>query len=261
MFRVGAEVDQWKRLEVYRQRYAIDERLAPVASLEKSINRRRLRSAALSRRLEQLLEEVTDTRARLAAIESEIDRSRDAGALLIADILDDVQIEKGEAWSPSPVRGFRVWRIEDNGVMGNQVRWDSPTLVGRCLREIPGEDLPHPVSRCGPPACGIYAVKDLGMFPPGIGRGAIHNSVVGVVAMHGKVIEHEDGYRSQKATAIAVSANDGVRRLTTADPAEIEALFADPAAALAEAGPRRSADETATREFLTSIQEKEESWT
>lgn len=261
MFRVGADVDQWKRLEIYRQRYAIEDRLAPVASLEKSMSRRRMRSAALSRRLEQLIQDINDTRAQLAAVESEIDRSRDAGALLIAEILDDVQIEMGEAWSPSPVRGFRVWRIEDNKVMGNQVPWDSPTLVGRCLREIPGEDLPHSVSRCGPPACGIYAVKELDMFPPGIGRGVIHNSVVGVVAMQGKVIEHEDGYRSQRATAIAVSANDGARRLTTADPAEIDALFSDPAAALSEAGPRRSVDETTTRDFLTSIQEKEEEWT
>lgn len=39
----------------------------------------------------------------------------------------------GEAWSPTAVRGFRVWRIQDNQVMGNQIHWAAPTLVRECL--------------------------------------------------------------------------------------------------------------------------------
>jgi hypothetical protein len=261
MFRVGAEVDQWQRLETYRQRYQIEDRLASVASLEKSIRRRRMRSAGLDRRLGDLQEQIAAVRSELAAVESEIEGSRQAGALLIEEILDQVQIDMGEAWSPTPVLGYRVWRIEDDRVMGNQVHWESPTLSSRCLREVPGEDLPHAVERCGPPACGIYAVKSLDMFPPGVAQGVIHNSVVGMVAMHGKVVEHEEGYRSQRAMAVALSANDGVRRLITADPGEIDRFFSEPVGTMAQAPPKGSTDDIRTREFLASVHTKEEEWT
>lgn len=260
MLRVG-ELDQWQRLEIYRQRYSIEDRLTAITSLEKSLGRRQMRSAALARRLDELQRQVAEVRSELAAVDAEILGSRRAGALLIEEILDRVQLDMGEAWSPTPVAGFRVWRIEGNQVMGNQVPWQSPSLESTCLREIPGEDLPHSVDRCGPPACGIYAVKELDLFPPGVARGVIHNSVVGVVAMHGKVIEHEQGYRSQRATAIAVSANDGKRRLETADAEKIEDLFSDPIGALARAEPMTSCDDSPAREFLESVQEKEARWT
>ena len=177
------QADQWKRLDVYRQRYRIDDRLTQLTSLEQSMRRRRVRSAALTRRLEDLEKMVTEVHDELSAISAEIEGTRRAGALLIEEVLDQVQAEMGEAWSPGPIHGYRVWRIEDNAIMGNQVHWESPTLESRCLREIPGDDLPHAIDRCGPPACGIYAVKDLGMFPPEVAKGAIHHSVVGVVVM------------------------------------------------------------------------------
>lgn len=258
---VGAEVDQWERLATYRERYRIDDLLGPICSLEKSLTRRRMRCAALVRRLDELGEMITEVRNELQAVHAEIEGSRVTGALLIEEILDQVQRKMGEAWSPTPVRGYRVWRIEDNRVMGNQAHWASPTLESQCLRDNPGEDLPHPVDRCGPPACGIYAVKDLDLFPPGVAAGAIHNSVVGIVAMYGKVVEHEAGYRTQKATAVAVSANDGRRQLMTADPAAIEALFSDPRRALAGAGPLERCDENPTRLFLETVRAKEGQWT
>lgn len=253
--------DQWRRLDVYRQRYRIDDRLEPLTALEQSMRRRRVRSAALSRRLQELETMVAEARHELSAVASEIEGTRRAGALLIEDVLDQVQAEMGEAWSPRPVHGYRVWRIEDNAVMGNQVHWESPALESKCLREIPGEDLPHSVDRCGPPACGIYAVKDLEMFPPEVSRGAIHHSVVGVVAMSGKVIEHESGYRSQRATAVAVSVNDGRRRLMTDEAEIIESLFADPHEVMADATPAQRDEESPTREFLASIRERQEQWT
>lgn len=65
--------------------------------------------------------------------------------------------------------------------------------------------------------------------------------MVGLVAMSGKVIEHEEGYRSPIARAVAVSANDGRRRLLTSERAAIETLFTDPDRALnaAETYPKR----------------------
>ena len=261
MPRVGVEVDQWERLETYRQRYPIDDRLGQVLSLEKSINRRKARAAALIRRNADLQKELATVQRELRAVDAEIVGSRDAGALLIEEIVDAVRIEMGEAWSPTPVKGFRVWSIKDNTIMGNQVDWPTPTLESRCLREIPGEDLPHSVARCGPPACGIYAVKDLDKFAPGVAGGVIHHSVVGIVAMHGKVVEHEEGYRSQKATAIAVSANDGEHRLITTDPATIEELFSDPAGALAGSDALGPTEQNPTRDFLVSAYQKEDKWT
>ena len=255
------QADQWRRLDVYRQRYRIDDRLEPLTALEQSMRRRRVRSAALSRRLEDLEEMVAEVRNELDAIASEIDGTRRAGALLIEEVLDQVQAEMGEAWSPRPVHGYRVWRIEGNAIMGNQVHWESPTLESKCLREIPGDDLPHAIDRCGPPACGIYAVKDLAMFPSAVARGAIHHSVVGVVAMSGKVVEHEAGYRSQRATAVAVSVNDGRGRLMTDEPDVIESLFADPHESMALARRVGNDEESLTTEFLASIRERQEQWT
>lgn len=260
MFRVGEEVDQWQRLEIYRQRYSIEDRLDVIASLEKSLYRRTRRSSALARRLAELEDQISEVRSELTAVESEIEKSEATGALLIEEILDQVQIDMGEAWSPTPVIGFRVWRIEDNRVMGNQLPWLTPTMGSRCLREIPGEDLPHSVERCGPPACGVYAVKNLDMFPSDVADGDIRRSVVGVVAMSGKVIEHEEGYRARSATAVAVAANDGRHRLLTTDPRLIEELFEDPERTLADPPSVRGPDTKQTREFLESVTTKEDQW-
>ncbi len=76
MFRVGESVDQWKRLEVYRQRYSIEDRLDQITSLEKSLNRRRMRSAALARRLADLEKQIIEVRTELAAVGSEKEQGR-----------------------------------------------------------------------------------------------------------------------------------------------------------------------------------------
>lgn len=204
---------------------------------------------------------MVEARDELDAIDNEIEGVRQVGSLFIEELLDEIQSEMEEAWSPTPVHGFRVWRIEDNKIMGNRVHWASTTLESCCLRDIPGEDLPHPVEVCGPPACGIYAVKDLEFFPPEVARGDIHESVVGVVAMYGKVIEHENGYRARKATAVAVSANDGRRRLLTDDVGVIDELFANPERAMVENGRLLDDSTDTTTDFLKSIRAKEELWT
>lgn len=85
------------------------------------------------------------------------------------------------------------------------------------------------------------------------------DSVVGVVAMTGKVVEHERGYRASAATVIAVVANDGRSRLATTDPEVIEALFDDPSTTLAEAG-AGNLDNIDTKGFLEPIYAMEEQW-
>ncbi len=260
MARGGAgHVDIWRSLAKYRQRYSIEQELAPINSLEQSINRRLMRASALVRTIEHLESELDTARASLAAVQSEIEGSRAVGALLLEEILQGVRIAQGEAWSPAPVHGFRVWRIEDDRVMGNQLHWREHELEATCLREIPGEDLPHPVDRCGPPACGIYAVKDLAMFPSEVSGGLINRSVVGVVAMTGKVIEHELGYRAARARVVALCATIDGRTLITDDEDDIRAVFAGPGRAVPQDGPTPSAEEV--RDYLRAALEKEETWT
>jgi hypothetical protein len=133
-------------------------------------------------------------------------------------------------------------------------------LVSRCLRGLSGEDLPHPVSRCGPPACGIYAVKSLDMFAHDLARGAVDRTIVGVVGMTGKVIEHEDGYRAQAATVVAIVARNRGFRLISDDPDVIEDLFDDPLGTMTRAGSGWAGVTDDSRPFLESAQSKEEQW-
>lgn len=249
----------WNLLAKYRERYHIADLLGPIDSLETSIQRRELRSMALVRRIEQLEKDLAGARRELDAVRAEIEGSRVTGALLIEEILDRVRTEQREAWSPRPFRGFRVWRVHERSIWGNQVVWPEPELESRCLRSIPGDDVPHSVLKCGPPACGIYAVKSLDMFPPEVAGTAIRDSVVGVVAMSGKVIEHELGYRASRARVLAAAINRGGRRRLYRGHEEISELFRDPVAALD--GKSEDEDPVDLRERLESIQREERIWT
>lgn len=149
------EPDPWAELEIYRQRYDIEDQLVQVRSLERSIARRRAKATTVVRRLEQLERQLAGARRELAAVDREMAGSREIGALLIRDILDQVRTERGEAWTPVAIRGFRMWQIEDNALRGAQMPWTSPLFTASCLREVPGDDIPHSDTRCGPPACGV----------------------------------------------------------------------------------------------------------
>lgn len=253
--------DQWRRLETYRQRYQIEDRLGPIQSLEKSLARRQSRRAALNRRIAELEQALGEALGELRAVDAEITGARVAGALLIAQVLDEVREEMGETWSPAPVRGFRVWRIDDNVVKGSQVAWPTPSLSSVCLRQLPGEDLPHPMSSCGPPACGIYAVKDLDRFPTDVGDGMMDRSILGVVGLTGKVIEHRDGYRGQHGTVMAMSVNHWNRWLLTGDIGLIAEFFANPRDVMFGAGDKSKPDPTEVRLFLEANRDEERSWT
>lgn len=253
--------DPWLMLETYRERYPMAHLLEQIDSLERSIQRRKARRSAVRRRLDDLEGQLETARAESRALESEIEGSRSAGALLIDDILDRVRREHGEVWSPTPVRGYRVWSIRANTIFGNQTQWHGPELAGRCLRGVPGEDIPHSMKRCGPPACGIYAVKSLDMFPPEVASSQINHTVVGVVGMAGKVVEHEFGYRAQRATAIAVVAHDEDRRVAATSPADIDAIFRSPEQTIARLTDHTDPSPEQARALLESVQKGERQWT
>lgn len=247
----------WAILEKYRERYNLDAEIPGLASLKRSIDRRRTRRAAVNRRLNDLMGQMTAAKAELKAIDSEIAGSKKAGALLLEDIIDRVRIREGETWSPTPILGFRMWWIHNGIAVGAKVPWFSPSLDACCLSHIPGEDIPHSGGKCGPPACGIYATKDLDSLSNEVSfvRSA---PLVGLVALTGKVVEHERGYRAQSALVVAAAGIIDGHRYATDDSAEIAQIFSNPISTAAALG----CDEAPMADdYLKQRKEANNTWT
>ncbi|MBM3696439.1 MAG: hypothetical protein FJW79_10985 [Actinobacteria bacterium] len=140
----------------------------------------------------------------------------------------------------TPVLAFRAWEIAGGRLRGVRVAWPVPTVEARCLD--PGRwtftgaaDVPHTDGSCGPPPCGIRAAKTAaGALEAVVGREPL---ALGIVALAGKVVEHERGYRAAAATAVGmlvVSRGEAMRF----DGFEVDELFAAPDAAVAAARSR-----------------------
>lgn len=251
--------DPWEQLAIYQERYDIDDQLGRVTSLQRSLDRRRARAHALRRREAELEAQLGKTRHELTAIEGEVSGSNRTAKLLVEDILSRVKSSMGEVWSPTPILGFRLWAIDDAGLHGAKVRWAGPELSSHCLNRVPGEDIPHSMRRCGPPSCGIYAAKRLDVLRKELGIGDEPGFAVGVVALTGKVIEHEHGYRGANAQVRAIVARKDESILATDDPEQIGALFTEPRGTLA-ASPNASVP-GGTDQYLEDWKEREEKWT
>lgn len=141
-----------------------------------------------------------------------------------------------EFWSPRPVLGFRMWEVRGR-LHGAWRAWDRPFREARCVSgrtERDDGEVPHTDGRCGQPPCGIYAFKEpaqlLASF--GLPEGS-RRCVYGLVALSGKVVEHERGYRGQRATVVA-AAVVGRGLLVRAEGIErLQSLFAAPDDAVA----------------------------
>lgn len=133
--------------------------------------------------------------------------------------------------------GYRAWGIAWNRLRGVRVSWPVPTIEARCLDygRRAGTDpaeVPHTDGSCGPPPCGIYATRKAAAALDAIEhKGPI---ALGVVALSGKVVEHEYGYRAARATAVAVlvvSHGEAMRF----DGVEVDELFLVPDPTIAAA--------------------------
>ncbi|MBN2114409.1 MAG: hypothetical protein JW785_09820 [Acidimicrobiia bacterium] len=142
-----------------------------------------------------------------------------------------------EFWSPTPVLGFRTWDLRDR-IYGAYRAWDRPEYEAICLSPRTGRDyseVPHSDGRCGSPPCGLYCFKEpeqlLAAFglPTGTSR-----AVVGLVALSGKVVEHERGYRAKRAKVLAAAVVGGGRVVRVDGAGRLEALFARPQETVAE---------------------------
>jgi len=152
-----------------------------------------------------------------------------------------------EFWSPRPVLGFRMWEVRGR-LHGAFRAWDRPFRVARCVSgrtERDDGEVPHTDGRCGDPPCGVYAYKEpdqlLATF--GLPEGSRRN-VYGLVAMAGKVVEHERGYRGQRVKVVA-AAVVGRGLLVRVEGARLADLFAAPEETVVEliAGDRSVVEE------------------
>jgi hypothetical protein len=140
-------------------------------------------------------------------------------------------------WSPEPVLGFRQWDIREM-LYGVQQPWPEPEYLAGCLSRR-GErfdpQVPHTDESCSRPRCGIYCYKDTArLFDWNDPRAAMRNCAFGLVALRGKVVEHQHGYRGAHATALAVGAVKRGYLVKVEERAQLKQLFASPLPTIAK---------------------------
>jgi hypothetical protein len=107
-------------------------------------------------------------------------------------------------WSPTAVLGFRAWRMMKTGMNGAVKRWRTPIYAAGCVTgtvERTDAEVPHTDGECANPPCGVYAVKEPSEITAKLTP--IWNAM-GMVALSGKVVEHEIGYRAAHGTVVAI---------------------------------------------------------
>jgi hypothetical protein len=132
--------------------------------------------------------------------------------------------------------GFRHWNVEDGRLfsIGRHplTDVDCPSGAGALgriewpvsgLTALPCRDGPAPAFDC---SCGVYATSDL-RDPGAAWRSGPHyeRHMIGAVALWGRVVEHETGYRAQHARPIALLEGYGAQRV--ADLYGVPLLSAD----------------------------------
>jgi hypothetical protein len=250
----------WDLLDVYRDRYAIEDRLQGVLRLQRTLHRKQAKSDALFRRVQELERHLAEARRELDAIRDEVAGTSTAGRLALDDVLADVKEEFDEGWSPTAVLGFRMWVLRENGLHGAKTTWRIPRLRSICLNAVPGQDVPHSMARCGPPPCGVYATKTVATLRKDLGVGDIDGYVLGVAALSGKVVEHELGYRGEMAEVVALGGKWSDRHVMTDDSERIAAIFANPDEAIADFGVSGKPPGAAIDDYLSNWKEERSQW-
>ena len=116
---------------------------------------------------------------------------------------DTISQETGPLWSPTPVLAYRIWGLKADGFYGAWTRWTESTKTASCMM---GEGVPHTDGRCNGVAfgCGIYAAKDMNLLLRRNGVTLKKDFAAGLVALEGKVVEHERGYRAERTTVLSL---------------------------------------------------------
>ena len=239
----------------YQQRYGELTGLVDVAKADSA-------ATARQRRLDRLFEEEERIKAQIESLQAELCRIEKWLEFCLEDAINRARQQYREGWSPQPVLGYRLWGASREELHGVKVPWTSRTLVATCLSRGGDEEIPHSDGRCGRLGCGVYAAKSVEPLYEEFGVAEMGDVALGLVALQGKVVEHEAGYRGAEATVVALGATLEGHLLLTADPAEIDAVFAAPKlilrAALAES-PSQSLVEMEV--FVTGEARRAEQWT
>ncbi|MFP5332352.1 MAG: hypothetical protein ACLGHX_08355, partial [Acidimicrobiia bacterium] len=101
--------------------------------------------------------------------------------------------------------------------------WPTPVKEASCSKLGANPDVPHTDARCGVPRCGIYAART----PEAAMRRRPSEGgwAVGLIAMSGKVVEHESGFRARRAEARAVVVHHEGRVLAAEEPRMVDLAF------------------------------------
>ena len=140
---------------------------------------------------------------------------------------DTIPEETGALWSPTPVLAYRIWGLRGDGLYGAWTRWTESTKTASCML---GGGVPHTDGRCNEVAfgCGIYAAKDMHQLLRRNGLTLKKDFAAGLVALEGKVVEHERGYRAERTRVLSlIVVHDEVMTIID-DEVEVHEAFVDP---------------------------------
>jgi hypothetical protein len=217
--------------------------------------------ATRERRLERLREEQERISAQIESMTSEMRRIEKWLEFCLEDVIERAKHEHAEGWSPRPVLGYRLWGVDDEELHGVKMPWTSRTLVATCLSRGDEGELPHSDGSCGRLGCGVYAAKTVTPLYKEFNVSGMGDYALGLVELRGKVVEHDAGYRAAEATVVALGVTLKGHLLLTADPDEIDAVFADPTV-IGNGSPVESADQKLVEMemFVTREAGRAEQW-
>jgi hypothetical protein len=137
-----------------------------------------------------------------------------------------LESESGAMWSPSPVLGYRMWSLNSRGFVGHRSPWPKSSFTATCSN---GPDVPHTDGRCAGVAfgCGVYVAKNLSELLGEFSVVERFDIAVGLVALSGKVVEHEHGYRAETTRVLSLALLDRFRMTFIEGSANVESTFAD----------------------------------
>ena len=208
-------------VRVYEARYG---ELAGMVDLEKA----RSSLTARRRRLDRLAGEQERIAKQIKSTASEIERIEQWVEFCLEDVVSRARQEHDEGWSPTAVLGYRLWAVGPEHLHGVKMAWLSRKMTATCLTTANRFEVPHSDGRCGRLGCGIYVAKTVDPLYREFDIARIGDVALGLVALTGKVVEHDAGYRGAEAEVIALGASFGRHLLLTADVKHIDEVFADP---------------------------------
>ncbi len=220
----GPRADVQRRLRELIDRFGwLSERSTEPPDEASSIERMQRTIASQQVRLERLEHEAAAVLAEIARLEDEVHGRERALALLLGHVVGRMERMHRDAWSPTPIVGYRLWAMRNGELHGARRRWKKPVFVATCATH--GEGAPHADERCGRLGCGVYATKALEPLLAMHVQPDSHSYAAAAVALTGRVVEHERGYRAAAAQVTAAYAVWPDRVMATTDGFRLAALF------------------------------------